>query len=156
MLFTKCVFDKHVLNCECVNWYKLQNFPCKSATSNNVVVHLSQCRLLFSSRVDFCDNPLIVLVFASKFRIFSPNDTLVGWVHGRAEWTAPVLSELSHVGQGAVYSESNKYLLGKKEIINQVFFNYMKYICQNDTINKIEGELRDTSVQLLNCVGYAD
>ncbi len=32
----------------------------------------------------------------------------------------------------------------------------MKEICQNDTINKIEGGLGDISVQLLHCVGYAD
>jgi hypothetical protein len=28
--------------------------------------------------------------------------------------------------------------------------------CQNDTINKIEGELRDITLQLLHCVGYDD
>ncbi len=53
-----------------------------------------------------------ILIYINK--LCSPDDTLVGRVHGRAKWTAPVLSKLSHVGESAVCSEPEYKILFRK------------------------------------------
>ena len=65
--------------------------------------HLEKVHRSKVSRYVFLDTLMLSIYLLCVEK--SPHTALLDWVHGRPQWTSPVLRELRHVGHWAVYTE---------------------------------------------------